>query len=183
MVHKSTVPTILSNASVGGAKLEAGLNVTPNIAIGVTQSAQAALPRRALFRLENVALAVTAAQDFGSVKLADLPDGNLLVLGCVVDLTFVGAGGVDTPANVDVGVGTAAASNATLASTMINVCPKIDSTSGSVVKGASGTSQLAVLAASSTDLFLNVGVAISSDGSLTISGTVELTYLDLGSQA
>lgn len=182
-MQSSKVRTNLANAEVDGALLRAGLNLTPNAAAGVTQKAKGAVIRRATLKLTNFAVAVTAANDYGGTKLADLPNGNVLVLGAVVNLTFTSTGIDTTPANVDVAVGTVVASNATLSGTMLNIVPKIDATAGSVVRGAATSTEAAkVFATSSSGIFLNVAAATTVDGSLSFSGTVEFFYLDLGDQ-
>jgi len=174
----------LINCKVDGAALKAGLDVTPNTAAGVTQTPLAGVIRRVKLKLTAVAVSVTAALDYGSVKLVDLPNGNLLFLGGIADLTYTSTGIDTSAANVDMAVGTAAASNATLSGTMLNLIPKIDSTAGSVVKGASTSTEAAkVFATSNTDVFLNVAAATTIDGSVAVSGEVELFYLDLGDQA
>jgi hypothetical protein len=176
-------PTNLINAKVDGATLRAGQNLTPNTAALVTQTARGGIIRRATLKLSAVVVAVTAALDYGSVKLADLPNGNLLFLGAVANLTQTSTGIDTSAANVDVAVGTAAASNAVLSGTMLNLVPKIDSTAGGVVDGASATANIAVFATSNTDVFLNVAAATTIDGSVIVSGTIDLFYLDLGNPA
>lgn len=176
-------PVNLRNAKVDGAQLRAGADLTPNTAALVTQTAKGAIIRRATLKLSAVVVVVTQALDYGSVKLADLPDGNILFLGAVANLTQTSTGIDTTPANVDVAVGTAAASNVTLAGTMVNLVPKIDSTAGGVVDGASATANVAVFATSNTDVFLNVSAVTGVDGSVIVSGTIDLFYLDLGNPA
>lgn len=172
----------LKNAKVDGALLRAGSDIA--LGTGVTQTSKGAIIRRATLTLTNVAVAVTAALDYGSSKLADLPNGNILYLGGIANLTFVSAGIDTSNANVDVAVGTAAASNATLATTMLNLIPKIDATSGAVVKGAATSTEAAkVFATSTSSFYLNVAAATTIDGTVTVSGTIEFFYIDLGNQA
>lgn len=184
-MHQSRTRSSFPNLEVGGAIIGSGRSVTPNAAAGVALTPLSLVPRRAQLRLENVAVAVDADDDFGSVKLLDLPDGNLVVIGALVDLTFVGADGIDTPANVDVAIGTVAtASSGFTNSGEDDIVPKLDGTAGGVVQGGpTATEALGFLAASSDSVYLNVGVSIGSDGSATFNGTVELIYLDLGDPA
>lgn len=174
----------LKNCKVDGALLAAGTDLTPTTAAGVTQTAKGGIIRRTVLKLTAVSVAVLAVNDYGGTKIADLPDGNILFLGGIADLTFTSTGITTTAANVDVGVGTAAASNAALSSTMINIIPKIDATSGSVAKGAATSTEAAkVIATSNTDLFLNIAAATTVDGAVLVSGEIELFWLDLQNQA
>ena len=180
-MHASKVRTSLPNLEVNGAHLKAGRAATPNTAAGVKLVEEVLLPRKMVFHVSTT-IAITEALDYASVKLCDLPTGQSYVLGALADLTATGTGGVDTIENLDVGVGTAAASNATLATTMINVLAKIDSTAGGVVQGT--TAVPVAVSGTTPDLFLNIAVAsLSVDGSVTLTGTIEVTLLDLGDAA
>lgn len=184
MVASSKVRTNLPNAAVDGALLRAGADLTANVAAGVVNTPLGGIIRHVRLKLTSVVVPVTAALDYGSIKLADLPDGNIIFLGGIAHLTIVKTSIDTTSANIDVGVGTAAASNVTLATTMINLIPKIDSTSGLVANGAASSTEAAkVFATSNTDVFLNVSAATTVDGSADVSGTIDLFYLDLGNQA
>lgn len=184
MVAQSKVRTNLANAAVDGALLRAGLDIVATAASGVTNTSKGGVVRRCSLKLTAVAVAVTAALDYGSIQIADLPDGNLLYLGGIADLVATKTTISGALSTIDVGVGTAAASNATLSSTMIDIIPKIDSDAGGLVKGAATSTEAAkVFATSNTDLFLNVAVATTTDGTVTLDGTIELFYLDLGNQA
>lgn len=179
-MHKSKVRTSLPNLEVEGALVKSGRALIANPAIDVRQVEEVLTPRKAVFHID-VTIPITEALDYASVKLCDLPTGTTLILGALADLLAVGSGGVDTIANLDVAVGTAAASNATLASTMVNVLSKLDSSAGGVVQGAN-TAALEV-EGTTPDLFLNVAAAIATDGSVQLVGRIEVLYLDLGDAA
>lgn len=181
MVNKNKAPTILPDAKVNSALLRAGRHLAPNTSAGVLAAQQALLPRKAVLKVDAT-IPVLAADDFGSVKLCDMPTGQVYILGARANLIASGTGTGFALANVDVAVGSAAASNATLATTMLDVLAKIDAvTVTGVVQGASATP--VALNGATPDLFLNVAVALSGNGSVRLVGTIEITYLDLGDPA
>lgn len=130
-----------------------------------------------------------AAGAHGGVKVYDFPEGNILVLGAVTDLsTLAGAGGVaDTAAVVgSLGSTLVATDNATLTSTEANVVP---STSGTLVAGAGSidgvSTGVVVLDGTATpaDLYLNLAMpdaGSSADDSIAVSGTITITWVNLG---
>jgi len=178
MVHKSKTPTLLPNAKVDNALLGAGRHLTPNSASGILASQKALLPRKAVFKIDTT-ITVTAALDYGSVKLCDLPTGTSLILGARCNGVVTGTGTGFVPENVDVAVGTAAASNVALTSTMANVLSQLNGTAVTgVVQGAN--SAALEVEGTTPDLFLNASVALSTDGTVRFVGTIEVMYLDLG---
>jgi len=180
-MHKSKTPSSFPNLKTDGARQRAGRAPTPNTASGVKLVQEALLPRKAVFHIDTT-IAITEALDYASVKLCDMPTGQCLVLGALAKLVATGAGGVDTITNLDVAVGTAAASNATLSGTMVNVLTKIDSAALGVVEGAN--SAALSVAGATPDLFLNIAVAsLAVDGTVRLVGRIEVTYLELGNAA
>lgn len=180
-MHQSRTPTSLPNCKVQGALMRSGRHLTPNTASGIKAKQEALLPRKAVFVVDTT-IAVTAVNDYGSVKLCDFPTGQVYILGARANGVVSGTGTGFDVANVDVAVGSAAASNATLSATMVNVLAKIDGTAVTgVVQGSSATPL--ALSGTTPDLFLNVAVAISADGTVRFVGTIEVTYLDLGDPA
>jgi hypothetical protein len=147
--------------------------------------------RRARLTLTNFSIAVTQALDYGGSKLVDLPDRNMLLLGVEVDCTVVKQGntnGIVAATDLDMAVGTATASNATLASAMINVIEKVDIDTDALSvafeahsnDNATSTFPLRVADGASTALFMNISCAITADSSVTVSGTIDIYYVDLG---
>jgi len=151
------------------------------------------LVRRARLTLTSAVLSVTAALDYGSLKVVDLQDRNLLLLAVEADLTLTkqnNTNGILDATDLDVGMGTAPASAVTLATTMIDILEKMDvdaDTNTVAVQRHSNDQATAVfpkkLADSSTQaLYLNVGVPglITADSSVTVNGTIDIFYIDLG---
>jgi hypothetical protein len=180
-MHQSRTPSSFPNLKVEGAKAKAGRHLTPNTASGIKAVQEALVPRKAVFHIDTT-IAVTAALDYGSVKLCDLPTGTCLILGALADGVVTGTGTGFDVANVDVAVGTAAASNATLSSTMVNVMSKLDGTAVTGVVQGANTAALEV-EGTTPDLFLNVAVALTGDGTVRFVGRIEVLYLDLGDPA
>jgi hypothetical protein len=138
--------------------------------------------RREVFELANVSIEVAAADDYGSVKIADVPEGRLIVFGGMVDLTVENVSGVSTLEDVDVAIGYRATSSTDFSGLGEQaIVAKIDANSAGVVQGGiePGESPSYRLA-SSDGIYLNVSVALGADGELAASGSVEMIYLDLG---
>jgi hypothetical protein len=180
-MHVSKTRSRFPNLEIEGAKAKSGRHLTPNTASGIKAKQEALTPRRAVFDIDTT-ITVTAALDYGSVKLCDLPTGTMLILGALADGVVTGTGTGFDVANVDVGVGTAAASAATLATTMINVLSKLDGTAVTGVVQGANTAALEV-EGTTPDLFLNVAVALSGDGTVRFVGRIEVLYIDLGDPA
>jgi hypothetical protein len=160
---------------------------------GVTLKDDALVPRRARLTLSGFVVSVTAALDYGGTKLVDLPDSNIHLLGAEFNLTLVKGGvtnGLEAAVDLDVGVGTATASAQTLATTMIDILEKQDLDTDALsltmavhTQGQSTATMPKQIADSATSaLYLNVAspAGITADDTVTVSGTVDLFYIDLG---
>lgn len=166
-------------------EIETDLGTTP--AAGVTS-----VPRGLMIQRETLTLAVTisllAANDYGSVKLVDLPAGNLIIVGAKVDIAGTVAGmTTNTIDQAHVSLGTVAtASNSLGTAGCANIVP---STIGVVTTGAAGTfkgmttttEKLLYVANAANSIYLSAIQAVTSGtGTITITGTVELDFLTLG---
>lgn len=154
---------------------------------------EAVVIRRARITLTNAVLTVTAALDYGSLKVCDLPNRNLMLLAVEADLTLVKEGntnGIVAATDLDVGMGTAAASATTLASTMIDVLEKVDVDTDALSvtfqrhsnDQSTATFPKRIADDANAALFLNaVPIAgITADSTLTVSGTIDVFYVDVG---
>lgn len=133
----------------------------------------------------------TTAGCHGALEVYDFPAGIITFLGATTNLTtLAGAGGIgDTAALVgSVGTVTNAADNATLTSTEADIVPSTTGTlsgGAGVLLGKSTTSQLVQFDGTATakKAFLNFAVpdaGSSADDTLTLSGTITLTWLNAG---
>lgn len=178
------------NGNFGGNS--AGGAVSPGTGSTLTFDRLRAI-RHVRLTLASATIAIDEADDFGSLKLCDLADSNAMLLMAEVDLTLTKAGttnGIVAATDLDVGVGTAAASATTLATTMIDVLEKTDIDDNDLevtyqadTQGQSTASTPIKLADSATlALYLNAvavgGITVSD--TISVSGTVDLYFVDLG---
>lgn len=193
-VHKIGVPTEIPELQSNNfyfesnaRQLSQGLSSTPNAA-GLVTGVKLSRP----FQVERLTLAATPitideANDYGSVKLVDLPDSNILILGAIVDIVCTVDGTVITdPEDLDYAIGTVA-----ITSTDFSNAGEDDITPEANV-AAAGVMQLATnsttvnkfLAKGATNkAFLNIQAAIATTAIQTFAGTIDLIYVDLGSES
>lgn len=141
--------------------------------------------------LINVKVLVADSDAFGSVLLGYLPDKNFVKYGAEFNLTWTKDGtGIVTGENPKVAFGTAAASNSTLSSTMIDIVAG-GSGGTSLGTGLTGTvvghsnddasPSLTFIDDSATSpIYMNVAVNPTSDGSVIFNGTLDVYLLDTG---
>lgn len=145
--------------------------------------------------LDNVAQTVVNGTEYQGTKIFDFPECRMWVVGAVATLkqktTSAVAGTLNASSTGAIGLGTAVASATTLATTMQDIIPTTAFTSSATVNVA-GTAVSAVLAAAAffdgtgtaKDLYLNTAYAttgdVDADATQTISGTVVITWLNLG---
>lgn len=150
---------------------------------------------RTTFTFDAMALTVTDALAYASQQVYDFPAGRILVLGATGSLQFAVTGvrtdTINDDASLTWALGTAAASNITLSSTMVNLLPKatkvLDGTDDALTTAS--TNALAASAhidgtGTALDAFLNVGfetnTQIDADGELEITGSITVVWLNLG---
>lgn len=149
--------------------------------------------RRQRVLLENAVITLTAANDFGSLKLVDLPDRNILIKQAELVGSVIAGGDFATGDDPKIGVGTAAASANPIATTAVNVIPLTDYVN--IVAGAAtavaqslqltlGTNAaLFVPDAAGQAIYLNASntdTQLAADGTLTFNGYFDFWYEDLG---
>lgn len=190
MTLKIKQPTLIPN-------LQDGLTVaiTEAGAATVRIQDQAVAVRRARVTLTSFVISVTQALDYGSAKIVDLPFRNMLIMGVEVDCSVVKGGatnGIVAATDLDMAIGTAAASSTTLASTMINIIEKKDIDDNALTvtfaahsnDNATSVAPFKIADGSTAALYMNaVAVAgITADDTLTVTGTVDIYYMDLGKE-
>lgn len=153
------------------------------------------LLNRSVFTLTDVAQSVVDGTEYQSTKLFTFPEGFIKVEGVVASLAQKTTTALATTINASstgaVALGTAAASNVSLTSTMVNLLPSTAFTSSATINVA-GTAVVAGLAASAIfdghstakDIYLNSAYATTTDvdgnGTQTFTGTIIVTWLNLG---
>lgn len=174
----------------------ADITRSPTRAPGAGVTVIADLPltlRRQRVLLENVVVTLTAADDFGSVKLVDLPDRNIAIFQAELVGSVVAGGDFATNDDPKIGVGSVAASANPIATTAQDVITLVDFTN--IVAGAitavamsrvGATAALAPLLigdGAGTALYLNASntdTQLAADGTLTFNGYFDFWYVDLG---
>lgn len=181
----------------------ARLGFTPNpllppASLGVVEQPLMEMNAVQHIRLNIASLVISmagTASAFGGTLLGYLPVRNFIFVGGEVNLTFTKDGtGIATGDTPKFAVGTVVASNTTLSTTMQNL---INGAAGgtALASGLTGTIQihsadngtpaLVWTPDSSTNgIFFNLGGAITvTAGFITVSGTIDLYYIDLGKVA
>jgi len=169
------------------ANLFTSANYTAGTGVALTHSHPWAFWKLRL-TLTNALITVTNANKYGSLEILDWPNTNLVVLSARMNLTVVkdnvGILAADTP---HIAVGSAAASNTTLATTMIDTIEQVTvagTLSAAAQKNGPHTAGNRYIAAgASNKLYLNAGTTGNSggvDGSLTVSGTIDIFIIDTG---
>ena len=145
--------------------------------------------------LTDVAQTVVDGTEYQGTKIYDFPAGRLNVLGVIATLQQKTTSALATTLNASstgaIALGTVTASSTTLSSTMVDLLPSTAFTSSATINVA-GTAVSAPLAAAAQfdgtttakDVFLNTAYAttgdVDGDATQTISGTVVMTWLNLG---
>lgn len=172
--------------AIDGAIVDHGDAVTPNLAAGVKVENLARPVRLARLTLTNVAISITAAQDFGSIKLLDFPAGTVIVFGVNLDLVATVDGTVLTDVTaIDYAVGTVALATTDFSGAGEDNLVAENDVAALGVMNARTTAALALpltLNAGNNDVYLNAQAAVASGtGVVTLNGTVDVFYMDIGS--
>lgn len=178
---------VATGLQIGGAPAVTPL--LPVAATSVKAEARTLPVRSILFTVSALAISMAAADDFGSAKLCDLPNTNLIILGAAVDLTGTVSGFTsDVGTAVDLAIGTVATASAAFSNAgEKDIVPKIDGTGAGTTATITGrnttTEKLAFIAAGASNaLYINASDPVTSGtGVLTLSGTVEIFYVDTSS--
>lgn len=145
--------------------------------------------------LDNVPQAVVNGTEYQGTLLYTFPEGRINVVGVTASLqqktTSALASTLNASSTGAIGLGTAAASATTLATTMVDLLPSTAFTSSATINVA-GTAVNAALAASAQfdgtstakKMYLNTAYAtttdVDADATQTISGTIRCTFDWLG---
>lgn len=155
-------------------------------------------PYKVTLKLTGQSLAIAEADDYGSLKLCDLPDSNLHLLAVEADLTLVKGGvtnGLEAAVDVNVAIGSAAATAVDLTATAAEN-DKIENTAltdnsltvalaaHSQAQTGDGAMPQQLPDGASAGLWLNASVTagITADDALTVTGEVDLYLVDLGNR-
>lgn len=145
--------------------------------------------------LNNVAQTVVNGTEYQSTKIYDFPAGRISVLGVTATLqqktTSAIASTLNSGVTGAISLGTAAASSTTLNGTAADLLPSTAFTSSTTINVA-GTAVTAALAAAAqfdgtgtaNDMYVSTAYAtttdVDADATQTISGTIVITWINLG---
>jgi hypothetical protein len=152
--------------------------------------------RKTVITLTNLAQAVVNGTEYQSSKIYDFPLGLLQVVSVYGSIAQKTTSDLTSTLNASVtgaiGYGTAAASNVSLTSTMVNLGPSTAFTSSATINVA-GTAVTTVLAApvningagTAADFYVNTAYAttgdVDADATQTLTGTITIIWRNLGS--
>lgn len=154
--------------------------------------------QKEVFTFDNVELSLTdeaGVVAYAGLKLTDLPEGAILILGATADIDLTkDAAGVNDDWDGDFALGTATASNnATLSSTEANIIPSTAtpqaSSGATTANGQSTTTEVPLIidgTSTAVDIYLNILVddadhdVTTTATNLILNGTVTLVWCNLG---
>lgn len=177
---------------VNGPQVSEGVGATNGSAVSVVEKGNGVI-HQSVIRLSSLAVTVanTTGASFGGVKLYDMPEGRILVLGVTADLSVNWAGtSIVATGSGDFSLGTTITADATLSGTDVNLLPSTAMTDPFVAgvgaaKGALAASAQFDGTATAIDVNLNMiiddaDVENAASDSVLVSGTVTLTWINLG---
>ena len=163
--------------------------------VGTSIDRQFHAVQRVRINLDAVVVSITAALDYGSAQLLDFSDRNIMMLGCETNVEMTKGGavtGIVAATDLDVGLGSEPASAQTLATTMVNIIEQQNEDAADLTPAAlydshaqATATPASVLPDSATcGVYWNIGipVPVTVDDTVTLSGTVDLVYIDLGNE-
>lgn len=148
--------------------------------------------RHSIFKLNALSVTVLAANDYGSAKISDLPDTNMLVLGAECDLVVTKGGvtsGLVAATDIICGIGTTATADTTIGTTDQNIIAATTLSTNALALDldvhnlAASAALVGILDGPSNALYFNVaatGSDPSADDSVSVTGTLDLYWIDLG---
>lgn len=178
------------NSSGGTLTSVSGLSLAEVSSGGINHS---------VFIFDGVTISTTdngTAGHAGSQKIFDFPQGGILVLGASQNWETLTVDGTGLPndAEMDIGLGTTAATSAmaSLTTTTQDIVNKDDITMSSSLSAThqyiatvSGGNLLAG-EATAKDAYLNIAATVATadaDGTVTLTGTVTVAWINLGKQS
>jgi hypothetical protein len=191
----TALTTYLTSVGADNTAAKASLGTASGTGVAISERGPLGSPlRTTVITLTAFQQAITDALAYGSTKIYTFPEGVIQVVGTVasVQFTVVTANTtINDSGSLTWSLGTVAASNITLSSTMVNILPKTTKALPAT-NATQGTASNAFLAAptnldgSATPLpvYINFGFEtntdIDADGTLQVDGTITITWIWLG---
>jgi hypothetical protein len=148
-----------------------------------------------VFTLTALPITVRDTEQGGGIQIFDFPEGRMFILGSTGSCTFTTTSVIASTLNSGVssrwGIGTVTQSQTTLATTEQDLLPVTTFTSGTTISVANTATTGALAAAAQfngtatpIDAFFNISVPTATDidanATVTVSGTITITYINLG---
>lgn len=160
-----------------------GPAVVANTAGGVAIESRLRPVRVARLTLTDVAVAILAANDYGSVKLCDLPAGTTAIFGVDLDLVVTGSAVITDVTVLDYAVGTVALTSIDFSNAgEDNLVAEGDVAALGVID-ARTTAALTppiYIDKGTNAIYLNLQAAIGTNTTVTVDGTVDILYMEIG---
>ncbi len=162
---------------------------------GTAVDRQQHLVQRVRITLTDVVVSITAALDYGSALLMSFKDRNIMLLSCETNVEMTKGNlstGIVAATDLDVALGSAPASNQTLAGAMIDIIEKQDEDASDLTPAALYDTHAQSTAATPLKLadtallgvYWNIALPsqVTVDDTVSLTGTVDLVYIDLGNE-
>lgn len=177
----------IDGTAVGGG---ASASTAATAAGDVTVSETGAATQRVDFTMDGEVVAITNGSDTGSLTLGSL-GRDAAIFGVRASLAGVKDGtGAITTTDIDFGIGTAVTDGQPFSANEDNIVEKIDFNDDALTvdlsfvrtSGVSSTvpTEFPVAVVPDDDLIVNLYLNVASDGSLTLTGTISVFFIDLG---
>lgn len=181
--HKERNRVEFPEAMINNRLVRMGAAPTLNSVSGMTSEKLSRSSFVERVHLEAVSVAITAALDYASLKLFDLPNSNLTIVGAVIDIgTVAGTGGVSDPNTIDFALGTVAITSTNFSNSgEQDIVPEGDVSSLKMKGSTTGTEDhLFIAEGASNAVYLNLQDTIGSDGTIVLTGKIDVIYDDIG---
>jgi len=178
MVHKERSKRFFENAVINSMELE--LTPEGTTGTGVTAVSRFPVTRQVDLTFTGVVIPITAALDYGGVAVFTFPlSRDMIVTSTQTILVATEDGvGVTNIAATNVTLGTAVATSTGLNNDEENIINAVTPTAGGDVIATRAIDLF--VAAGTNVVYANAAAVITVDGSITLDGTVRISYVDLG---
>lgn len=160
----------------------------------VTETGEGAV-RQTIIEATAMPLAITDTLAYASALLYTFPQARINILGCLISVaettTSAIASTLNNTASLSVALGTAAASNIALTSTMVDIAPLVATASSATINVEAAVFSTALAAAAQFDgtstakgVYFNVALPtntdIDADATTTFRFKIIITWINLG---
>lgn len=179
-------------ADVAGMTTVVGIGAKNGATVSAVENGGAVVHKTVLTLASTpVTVANVTGASFGGVKVYDFPEGRILVLGTTANLSFNWHGlTIDEAGSGDFSLGSTLTADATLGGTDVNLLPSTGMLDPFVAGVGTGKGALAASAhfdgtSAALDAYLNLiiddaDVADAASTIVLVSGTITLTWINLG---